>query len=286
MDMVEYALENRVHLDIYCRDIENLEDDRLTEQDWEDLKAEFNYQLITVVTMLLGPFRKLTKMGQEKNTPFGSVLWGFDMLLDLLEKTREQFNIEKPDKNNQNQKLSHIATCIDHAWGLFTKYYELADKTEAYIAAMVLEKFKYFEHRWDPEHGDAVMQKTKALYEEFRGNDDPGALSSTLNTQQSNKRKVDNDDDDIMEFRFGIDSEEVQDELERYLNDPKLTLAGPEANRTFDLMAWWKANELVYPTLARMAFELFSIPSMSCEVERVFSRYSLKNPDMSSANVA
>ena len=51
MDMVEYGLENRVHIDIYCRDIEDLEDDRLTLQDWEDLKAVFsvvNYELIMV----------------------------------------------------------------------------------------------------------------------------------------------------------------------------------------------------------------------------------------------
>jgi hypothetical protein len=164
-------------------------------------------------------------MGQEKNTPFGSIgaiLWGFDMLLGVLEKMREQFNIEKPGEINPNQKLSHIATCINHAWGLFTKYYELTDKTEAYVVSMVLDprqKFKYFEHHWSEEYHEGVMQKTKALYEEFRINNDAGTSSSMLNTQQSNKRKVDdNDDFDIMEFRFGTD-EEVQDELERYLND-------------------------------------------------------------------
>jgi len=33
---------------------------------------------------------------------------------------------------------------------------------------------------------------------------------------------------------------------------------------------------MIYPTLARMAYELYSIPSMSAEVERVFSRYYLE----------
>jgi len=33
---------------------------------------------------------------------------------------------------------------------------------------------------------------------------------------------------------------------------------------------------MIYPTLARMAYELYSIPSMSAEVERVFSRYRLQ----------
>lgn len=44
MDMVDYALENRVHLDMYCRGIKELEDDRLTEQDWVDLDAVQYYK--------------------------------------------------------------------------------------------------------------------------------------------------------------------------------------------------------------------------------------------------
>ena len=92
--------------------------------------------------MLLKPFKILTKIGQEKNTPLGSigsVLWGFDMLLDVLEKTRKKYNIEKRDEKDKNQKLSHLATCIDHAHGLFSKYYKLTDETEAYVVAMVLD---------------------------------------------------------------------------------------------------------------------------------------------------
>ena len=70
--------------------------------------------------------------------------------------------------------------------------------------------------------------------------------------------------------------EVVKDELERYLKSPPLSVSTKEANLSFDLIAWWKANETVYPTLARMAYELYSIPSMSAEVERVFSRYYLE----------
>ena len=39
MDMVEYALENQVHLDMYCHGIKELKEDQLTEQDWLDLDA-------------------------------------------------------------------------------------------------------------------------------------------------------------------------------------------------------------------------------------------------------
>ena len=68
----------------------------------------------------------------------GSVLWGFDMLLEVLEKTREEYSIEKQNDDDQNQKLSHLATCVDHSHRLLSKYYKLTDKTEAYIVAMTL----------------------------------------------------------------------------------------------------------------------------------------------------
>ena len=42
----------------------------------------------------------------------GSVLWGFDMLLEVLEKTREEYSIEKRNDDDQNQKLNHLATCV------------------------------------------------------------------------------------------------------------------------------------------------------------------------------
>jgi len=231
-------------------------------------------------------------MGQEKNTPLGSigsVLWGFDMLLEVLEKTRKKYNIEKPNKNNKNagarQKLSHIATCIDHAHRLFSKYYELTDRTEAYVVAMVLDprqKYAYFEYHWEARHLPGVHEKTETMYREFcvEVNNDAGtSLSTTADSQQNRKRKAEDElDFDIEEFRFG--KQGAHDELEQYLNTPKLIMPNQEANFVFDLIGWWKANKTVYPTLARMAFELYSIPSMSAEVERVFSRYYLEEDEL------
>ncbi len=221
-------------------------------------------------------------MGQEKNSPLGSigsVLWGFDMLLEVLEKTRKKYKIEKRDKSKKNQKLSHLATCIDHTHELFSKYYKLTDKTEAYIVAMVLDprqKYKYFEDHWDEIHQEGVYQKTQALYKEFCIGDDVVATSSIMDSRQSKKRKTNDDDDfDIIVYRFGR-NEVGQDELERYLKAPPLAVSTQEDNLSFNLIAWWRANETVYPTLARMAYELYSIPSMSAEVERVFSRYYLE----------
>ena len=39
-----------------------------------------------------------------------------------------------------------------------------------------------------------------------------------------------------------------------------------------DRLQWWIDHEADYPTLAKMAFDFFSIPAMSSECERVFSQ--------------
>ena len=123
-----------------------------------------------------------------------------------------------------------------------------------------------------------MRKKVEMMYEEFRIDDDVAASLPMVDSQQSKKRKAeDNDDDfDIITHRFGKD-EVVQDELESYLKSPPLTLLTKEVNLSFDLIAWWRVNEMVYPTLARMMYEVYSIPLMSAEVERVFSRYYLEN---------
>jgi len=36
-------------------------------------------------------------------------------------------------------------------------------------------------------------------------------------------------------------------------------------------LIWWKEHALEYPLLAQMVRDIFSIPSMSAEVERLFS---------------
>ena len=62
------------------------------------------------------------------------------------------------------------------------------------------------------------------------------------------------------------------DELTRYLRAPLLVLEG-SANDNFDVLEWWRGNVKEYPILAQMAFDIFSIPAMSVEPERVFSGY-------------
>jgi hAT family dimerisation domain. len=62
--------------------------------------------------------------------------------------------------------------------------------------------------------------------------------------------------------------------LTRYLKAPILQLESDD-NDKFDVLAWWRGNEKEYPMLAKVAFDVFCIPAMSVEPERVFSGYYL-----------
>src|SRR5579859_5524911 len=124
-------------------------------------------QLTIQVTKILVPFKQLTKLGQSKNKDLGSiagVLWGFDMLLEVLEKARTEFI------TSENKK-SHLATCIDHGWHLFNKYYQLMDDSRAYVMAATLDprnKHEYFLCKWNRKYIPVMKQKTESMFEEFR----------------------------------------------------------------------------------------------------------------------
>ncbi len=83
-NMLDTFLDQRERIELYLNSVPELKDDKLTNSDWEDIE--------TMMT-LLKPFKMLTILGEERGTLYGSVssiLWGFDMLLDLLETERKK----------------------------------------------------------------------------------------------------------------------------------------------------------------------------------------------------
>ncbi|KAG5754565.1 hypothetical protein H9Q70_002810 [Fusarium xylarioides] len=57
-----------------------------------------------------------------------------------------------------------------------------------------------------------------------------------------------------------------RDEVKEYLEEPIY-----EDDEVEDPFEWWRQREKDFPRLARMAYDLLSIPSTACECERVFS---------------
>jgi len=55
-------------------------------------------------------------------------------------------------------------------------------------------------------------------------------------------------------------------EFEQYLSDPLVSRSG---SGTFDVLVWWKENELKYPSVSSMARDVLAIPITSVASESV-----------------
>ena len=279
--MVDYGLQNREGIEVYCRkNMVDLAEDLLTDEDWFELKTVNISSIISIIDVqvikILAPFKKLTKIGQSKDSDLGSVagvLWGFDMLLEVLETARKEFITPE-------NKTGHLATCIDHSWHLFNKYYKLTDDSRAYVMAAVLDprnKYEYFYSKWNKKHWPDMRRKTESMFAEFSAKlSDENVAASSLDILSPASESSDLDlleDFAINQWRFGGRTVPKENELERYLKSPLMILEGKRANDNFDCLAWWKANQAEYPILSRIAIELYAIPGMSAEVERIFSGY-------------
>jgi hypothetical protein len=245
--MVERALVLRERLDGYVRLVdEELEDSRLSEEDWTELS-----QLAT----LLAPFEKITHTAQGNNQGQGSivsVLLSMDMLLSRLEEIKE----------NSTTTSSAFRLTVDAAWRKLNKYYSLTDRSPVYVITTILHpcmKMKYFERHWasHPDWIAGALAQMKDYYLQFC---DSNPVTEPTPTTLS----------DIDMWCFGGASKES--ELEQYLNTPTVTLRVDESMLTFNVVEWYNGNAKEYPILATIAYNLFAIPAMSAEAERVFSR--------------
>ena len=114
------------------------------------------------------PFKMLTMIGQEKDSlhgSIGSILWGMDMLLTVLEEARK--------KGSDIYALdSPFQIALNYTWGILNKYYSETDKCRMYVVSLVLDpqmKYDYFERNWKKEWIQDMKEKMKSVWEECEG---------------------------------------------------------------------------------------------------------------------
>jgi hypothetical protein len=265
-DMIWAAVKQRERIDAFVAKTLKLEEDALSEQDWQDLKD---------MLALLEPFKEVTMIGQEKGSRYGSIastLWAFDILLESLEKAKERI------KSTENT----FRKAIERAWSLLDKYYHLTDQSTVHIFAMMLDpwmKLEYFERKWPREWVDDAKVKIHQFYNQYTisNQDTSDKTPSTETVKKSDDTAINNLGPgrlDIDSWLFGDIDNVDKDELEEYLKAGKLKFTTKAELKQFDIHAWWVGNETVYPTLAAIYFDLCSVPSMSVEPERVFSGFT------------
>lgn len=218
------------------------------------------------------------KLGQEgRYGTLWRVLHGMNFMSDILGKAQEEVNEPQVDL----KKTEHFNTGINTAWLKLEKYFKLVNRSPLYTAAIVLHpawRLEYFEDKW-AEHPDWIKtaKKTfKALFLKYSEKNASANMAvepaAAHNESQSSKPKstylsYDGFSADYLSRRCQKQKrKDVESlELDNYLKsfDHQLVIDSP--------LNWWKERQTEFPTLARMAFDLFSIPAMSSEVERVFS---------------
>ena len=115
------------------------------------------------------------------------------------------------------------------------------------------------------EEADCVSAVAPDAQEEYNDLEGPAPIAPSA-TQTEPPRHFEDDflgsfEDDVEET-FGW-----QEEVDKYLTEP--------IKRVVDIYAWWRDNAGRFPRLSTIAFDLLSIPAMSSECERVFSRAKL-----------
>ena len=252
----------------------DLQQDFLTEADWEDL---IRWQKILI------PFRELCEQEEGRAQAAGRegqygtlwrVLHGMNFMYNILEKAQKEVNTPGTDV----ERTEHYNTGINTAWLKLEKYFKLTDSSPLYVAAIVLHparRFEYFEDKW-AKHPTWIKNVKKVFKDLFTSYCEKVTnINSAYDPDESQPKNVksaylefDEFSVDYLSRRYQKQKKKDTDNLEL---DTYLRSFDHRLRSIKDPLEWWKTHQTDYPILARMAFDIFSIPAMSSEVERVFS---------------
>jgi hypothetical protein len=250
-------------------------EDRLKIEDW---------RVLTETREILQPFYDQTKRYQSraKNGTHGA-LWEMYLSMELIlnevitskERYVDIFNTDPHSDDDDIMKArKHIRTSLDNCLGKLDDYYKKFDLTPVYAAALVLHpgyKWRYFEKNWTQDHQVDWLEPTKAMVRIFweenyqhlpvaESQPCQSFLQLPYRAYEPNPRAQYVPPPD---FYDEVEVSGPGDEYEEYINLPPKPCEAP--------LEWWKAHREEYPRLSKMALDLFSIPMMSAECERVFS---------------
>lgn len=242
---MDWALERiRVPLITFVSMESELSSDALTAEDWIILAQMRDF---------LKNFKEVTKLAEGREATINEVLPMLDFLLD-------QYSIEL----TKYPPGSHMYASLTAGQLKLQKYWNLAvAKAPVYIAAIVLDpsqKWFYFSRgRWTTRELTQAKYSFGEMWSKYSHQSiDPTdttsiTLEATANTSTFLQWKA-----HMTPIALPID------ELEQYLVEPRVQSSG-------DVIAWWRTQRDRLPNLTKMAMNVFAIPPMSSEPERVFS---------------
>jgi hypothetical protein len=139
--------------------------------------------------------------------------------------------------------------------------------TPAYMASVVLNpalKWKYVEKKWITEEQwlwiEPSKRAMKGYYETYYN-----ASSERLTPP----RAIPTRGNQLDAFENWMTPEDYYEQPATIDQLGAYNEAEPTA--VANIINWWREHEATYPNLVKMAFDLHSVPSISAEIERIFS---------------
>jgi hAT family C-terminal dimerisation region len=157
----------------------------------------------------------------------------------------------------QQWLLNAILKC----WQKLQIYYDKTDDSPLYAAAVILHPGYGLEHLrasdWNESWIRTALGNISTHIQQFYGH-----LTSQDTKLSSSQARSDSPPHSGRAKRRRI--EESGTELDRYCNLP------PQ-HESVDVPAWWREHQPEFPALSQLALDLWAVPAMSADCERVFS---------------
>lgn len=243
-----------------CRKKPAIVDDRMAAEDWS---------VIAEYLAILKPLKIATKRleGRPREGKFGAI-WEVLLTMEWLLKHLEEAKLQ-----HERDEEPYLRIGCNLGWMKLDQYYALTEDSPAYLASLVLHpafRWSTVESQWS-DHPDWLARGRVAvqeLWEEYRS---LPVEQDTIPEQPTVARKTTDLDDFMTSIRkLGAQPApsvcSMRDEYAEWVasTDPGDCLVD-------DPIQYWLLRRRQYPRLSRMAIDLFSIPAMSSEPERIFS---------------
>jgi hypothetical protein len=274
--MIKRGLKLRDAIDLYYKRYKgpsssteyDISQDELSPEDWAILQRFCN---------LLRPFKEMTKRIEGNANKAGyegsqGAVWEVLESMDFLSS-----KLEALAASVKHEPADYFTVGIETGWSKLQKYYTLTDQSAIYRAAIVLHpasKEFYFEEKWakHPNWIRGMRTAVRGLYQKYVDAD--GAASRQADEETEEEEASSEVVTEFESFRRISDKfkpkkkPRLQNEYDRYTED----FPDQKDKLVDNPLAWWNREAWKYPILSKMAYDLFSIPGMSSECERVFSQ--------------
>ncbi|KAJ6436407.1 putative AC transposase [Purpureocillium lavendulum] len=245
--LLDAAISQEGPLSILLNQFHNeLEADIITHDDWQVLKMTHEF---------LQPFHQATLEQQMEWASIDQVLENMDILFMQFEDAKVKY-----------ADNARMVNSVHMGWWVLAKYYAESDKNPVYATALLLhpeKRRRYLDRHWPEEWRQTAINGARRLWAKYK--DRP--LASESASRLRNERGEATPYERIKQSMSVLDKTDDEDELEKFVE------SAPRHTTTKTPLEWWCRDEqrMEYPRLHQMALDIFSVPAMSDDPERVFS---------------